>query len=68
MILNSAIMVSLAATAGIPVSQELFFYMRLFMLAGYPVMIYLVISTLVRTLKEWKIVKRNKRIGEDGEE
>ena len=68
MILNSAIMATIAENAGIGLTQEMFFFMKLFGYLGYPAMAYLAFSTLIRSLKEWKIEKRNKRTGEeDGE-
>lgn len=65
MILNSAIMASIAENAGLELVKEMLFFVRLFTLIGYPVMAFLVISTLFRTLKEWKIDKKDKRAGGD---
>lgn len=69
MILNSAIMATIAADAGIELTQEMFFYMRLFGYVGYPAMLYLMLSALLQSLRELKFDKKNKRTGndEDGE-
>ena len=65
MILNAAIMATLAATSNIPLVQEMFFYMRLFGYIGYPAMIFLMLSALLQSMKEWKLDKRKKRTGEE---
>ena len=65
MILNSAIMATIAENAGLELTNEMFLFMRLFSLVGYPVMVLLVIGTLIQSIKEWKTDKRNKRMGDD---
>ena len=69
MILNSAIMATLAATSNLPLVQEMFFYMNLFGYIGYPTMVLLMLSALFQSMRDWKKDKKNKRTGEeDGEE
>jgi len=65
MILNSAIMASIAENAGLALTNEMLFFVRMFSLAGYPAMVFLVLATLIQSLKEWKIDKQNKRTGGD---
>jgi len=65
MILNSAIMASIAENAGLELTQEMLFFVKLFSLIGYPAMVFLSFATLVQMLKEWKIDKQNKRSGGD---
>jgi len=65
MILDSAIMATIAENAGLGLTQEMFFFMKMFGYAGYPVMLWLVLSTLIQTLKELKVDKINKRTGEE---
>ena len=68
MILNSAIMATIAADAGIALTQEMFFYMRLFGLIGYPSMVLLMMSALIQSLRQLKIDKQNKRTGDENSE
>jgi hypothetical protein len=67
MIMNSAIMATIADNAGLELTQEMFMFMKLFGYIGYPAMILLFFYTMIQTLKEWKIDKRNKRMGGDYE-
>jgi len=63
MVLNSSIMATIAQSAGLPLTQEMFRYMWLFSVGGYLMMGYLVISTLLNVLKMWKIKKEGDRVG-----
>ena len=65
MILNSAIMATIAADAGIALTQEMFFYMRLFGYVGYPAMMFLMLSALFQSFKEMKLDKKKARTGDD---
>ena len=67
MILNSAIMASIASNAGLELTDEMLFFVRMFSLAGYPAMVFLVLGTLIQLLKEWKMDKNKKRMGGDYE-
>lgn len=67
MIFNSAIMATIADNAGLELTQEMFFFMKLFGYIGYPAMILLVFSTIVQSLKQWKLDSMNKRTGGDDE-
>ena len=68
MILNSAIMATIAVDAGLALEQEMFFYMKLFGYMGYPAMVYLMLSALFQTFSDMKQDKKKKRTGdEDGE-
>ncbi len=70
MILNSAIMATIAASSNLPLVQEMFFYMKVIGYAGYPAMLLLMMSALITSLQEMKQDKRDKRTGaeEDGEQ
>lgn len=63
--MNAAIVATIADSAGIAVQNEMFRYMWLAGVAGYLMMGYLVISTLFNTLKLWKVLVTNKRMGEE---
>lgn len=63
MMLNSAIMASLASHAGLPIVQEMFFYMQFFGYAGTILLFHLVWRTLVDVLELWKQQKEDIRIG-----
>ena len=63
MILNSAIMATIAENAGLALTQEMFFFMRLFGLIGYPSMVLLMLSALFQSLKDMKKDKMEKRTG-----
>lgn len=65
MTLNSAIMMTLAGHASLPLTREMFIFMWLFGWAGYILMVWLVIKTLFDALSMWKIKKYNERMGED---
>jgi len=67
MILNSAIMASIASNAGLELTDEMLFFVRMFSLAGYPAMVFLVLGTFIQLLKEWKMDKNKKRMGGDYE-
>jgi len=68
MILNSAIMATLAASSNLPLVQEMFTYMNLFGFIGYPAMILLMLSALLQSFKDMKQNKKNKRTGEEDEQ
>ena len=61
MILNSAIMATLAAASNLSLVNEMFFYMNLFGYVGYPAIILLMVSALFQSLNELKIDKKKKR-------
>lgn len=65
MILNSAIMATLAASSNLPLVQEMFFYMNVLGYLGYPAMILLMLSALLQSFKDMKQNKKNKRTGEE---
>ncbi len=63
MVWNSSIMASIAASAGLPLTTELFTYMQIFGWAGYVAMIFVVLNAIIRTFGEWKADKKEKRTG-----
>lgn len=65
MVLNSAIMATLASAAGLNLTNEMFFYMNFFGWAGYLFMIYLCLKTLIDSFKIAKNLALRKRMGED---
>ena len=65
MTLNSAIMSTIATTAGIPVTGEMKMYMFIFGWAGYTLMLYLFLRTLFDSLKMWKENAKLNRTGFD---
>ena len=68
MILNSAIMATLAATSNLPLTREMFVYLNLFGYVGYPAMLLLMLSALFQALSDMKQKKKRERTGdEDGE-
>jgi len=67
MILNSAIMATIAEAAGLELTKEMFFFMNLFGFLGYPAMILLMLSALIQSMREWKIDKAEKKAGGDYE-
>ena len=67
MILNSAIMATIAENAGLALTQEMFFFMRLFGFIGYPAMIILMLSALFQSFRDMKMDKRRKRTGDEEE-
>jgi len=65
MILNSAIMATLAASSNLPLVKEMFFYMNLIGFMGYPAMMFLMLSALFQTFRDMKQDKKDKRTGDD---
>lgn len=63
MILNSAIMATIAENAGLALTQEMFFFMRLFGFVGYPAMIFLMLGALIQSFKSMKEDKKEERTG-----
>lgn len=63
MMLNSAILATLAAEANIPLTSELFRYMWLFGVAGWVFMLYFAFRTLVEAVLMWRAMITNKRMG-----
>ena len=63
MILNTAIIATMASAAGLPVTHEIFTYTILFSWGGYILMMYLMFSTLIKVLGMWKLQKKMKRTG-----
>lgn len=64
MTLNSAIMATIANLAGIPITEEMFMYMFLFGWAGYGLMVFLVVKTLLDIVEGYKQKQKEIRIGE----
>jgi len=67
MVLNSAIMMTIASSSGLDLTDEMFRYLWLFGTAGYVFLVFTVLKTLFDVIKLWKIEKQNKRMGENGE-
>lgn len=67
MVLNSAIMATIAESSGIAVTDEMFRYMWLFGTVGYLAIAFTVLKTLLDILDMWKLTKTNKRMGDDDE-
>ena len=63
LILDSTIMASLAHAAGIPLQNEMWFFMRFFGIAAYLIIIYILFQTLIDLLKSWNIISDNKKYG-----
>ena len=63
MILNSTIMSAISDNANLGITKEIFTYTWLFGWGGYILLVYLMVSTIIKTLKMWNINKRNKRTG-----
>ena len=64
MTLNSAIIATIADSAGYGINNEIFTYTYLLSWSGYALMIYLMFTTLIKALKMWKLEKRRRRTGE----
>jgi hypothetical protein len=67
MVLNSAMMATIAGSANLNLTKEFFTYMEIFGYAGYAAMVYLVIKTLFDYIGQYKIGKEQKRTGDDDE-
>ena len=67
MMLNSAIMATIANFAGLGLTKELVRYMWLFGVAGYLLMGYIVFKTLVDIVELWKKTASEERMGGDYE-
>jgi len=63
MMLNSAIMASIAEASGLGITQEMFFFVRIFGIIGYPAMLFLMLGGLINALKVKKEEKNNERYG-----
>ena len=68
MMLNSAIMATIASSSGLPLTSEMFRYMWLFGVAGYVSMGYLVFKTLIDVVRMWKEQVKVRKYGRVGEE
>lgn len=68
MVLNSAIMATIAEFAGIDLTAEMFRYMWLFGTAGYVLMGFMVLKTLFDVIKLYKIKKTKERTGESDDD
>jgi len=68
LMLNSAIISTIASNAAVPVTSEIFGYMWLLGMAGYVLMGYLVLKTLIDAITLAKQNIRNKRMGGDEED
>ncbi len=64
MMLNSAMIATIAGNAELPLTNELFRYMWLLGLAGYVAMFWMCWQALVDVLELWKFNKTNKRTGD----
>jgi len=67
MILNSAIMATIAVDAGLALEQEMFFYMQTIGWLGYPAIIFLMLTTTINIMVQWKADKKKKRTGDEDE-
>ena len=68
MMLNSVIVVEISShITGASLSQELFRYMWIYGTIGYLMLGFLVLGTLLETMKLYKFKKEKKRMGDDGE-
>ncbi len=63
MMLNSAIMATIADFAGLNLTNEMFRYMWLFGMAGYLLMGYTVLKTFFDIIEMWKASAAEKRMG-----
>jgi len=61
---NASIMATIASSAGLPLTQEMFLYMRYFGWGGYITIIFLCFSTIVQLFAQYKTEKHNRRYGE----
>lgn len=62
-VMNSAIMASIAVKGGLEVTSELFLLMEYFGWAGYLAMLYLAFATAVQTIKTYYLDKKEQRTG-----
>jgi len=65
MVLNSSIMATIAENAGLNLTSEMFFYMKLFGWMGYLFMAFMVIKTFFDIIKITKNLALRKRMGEN---
>jgi len=65
MMFNSVIVATIANSANLPLTSELFRYMWLFGTMGYVFMGFVVLKTLLEAMELWKLKKHKKRMGED---
>lgn len=65
MIMNSAIMATLAEKAGLGLTQEMFFFMKMFSIMGYPILIILMLTTMFQYFKLQKDSITERRTGND---
>jgi hypothetical protein len=68
MMLNSAMVATIAEEGGLPLSSELFRYMWIFGTAGYVFMGYFVLKTLFELIQIFIIGQHKQRMGEDEDE
>lgn len=64
LMLDAAIMSTIVTSSGLDLSQEMFFLMWVFGTLGFIMMMYMGVKSLLDVLKQYKINKRNKRMGE----
>lgn len=64
MMLNSAIMATLAQTSNLPILNEMFRYMWLFGIAGWMMIFFLMFSTVIQLTKLWRKNLEAKRMGD----
>lgn len=67
MLLNTAIVASIADAGNLPVLKELFQYMWMIGIVGYVFMGWVALMTLIDVVKMWNFTKKQKRMGEDEE-
>lgn len=65
MSLNTVIVVTIADTFGLGVTQELFRYLWILNWVGYLAMFVLGVQTILRSLDMWKVLAQKKRMGEE---
>lgn len=63
MVLNCAIMATIAAATGIPVTNELFNIMSMIGWVGYLMMLFMFVTTMITMLRMWVTKKKVERVG-----
>lgn len=63
--LDTAMVATIAETAGIPLTQELFTYLWIISRAAYIAMVAVILMFLFRMLQHWQVKKQQRSFGED---
>lgn len=61
MVLNASMVATIASSADIPLTSELFRYMWIFGWGGYLFIVFLVVKTIFQLLEMWKLKKQKER-------